>query len=362
MAGGAVVAMTNPTTLIAAFDDSLAFTDAVGSGTFTGVGPIRYDSGLWLEGAVTNLFPNPRINGASLSPWFNKSQGGETTSFSTPVDAANADQSVSVVGPGSAGFEGLLVYTQDFHFSLTGAADQYVAAFDIEGTGTLDLVLFRAFYSDASFSDSASTSLVLGSATRFISPAVTLNPAKTCDSFQLFLIRSSTPSAFSFKAGGFDFTKAPATSHTDGTLGDAYDWESTAHDSNSTRAAATASVATAGHIDPASGSLALQLTRQIDTGAEERYFECGTIGSGTDALRGGVDSSDHPFVEWNSNNAGWERLTSTATVSADTEFVYLTDWTGTVTRLQIDDASIESGARDTPEGDWGAGNLILEAA
>lgn len=51
--------MSNPTNGVWEFDGSLAGTTESGSTSFTGVDPIRYDAGLWLEEGTTNFWPNP---------------------------------------------------------------------------------------------------------------------------------------------------------------------------------------------------------------------------------------------------------------------------------------------------------------
>lgn len=117
----------------------------------------------------------------------------------------------------------------------------------------------------------------------------------------------------------------------------------------------------AGIISPATGSLAVVVKLIEDAGAEEIYGECGVKGVGTDHMRWGVDSSDHPFVEWSSNNAAYQRLTGTETISVDTEYLFYVGWTGLTQELSIDAASKHVGTRDAVQGSWGSGDLVLMA-
>lgn len=117
----------------------------------------------------------------------------------------------------------------------------------------------------------------------------------------------------------------------------------------------------AGILDPSNGSLAIRIKRIEDSGAEEVYGECGVKGAGTDHVQWGIDSSDHPFVEWSSNNAAYQRLTGTETIGASTEFLFYIGWVGLTQELSIDAGTKHTGTRDVVSGSWGAGDLVLEA-
>ena len=357
--------MSNPTTLVSPFASDLTYTDQSGAGTWASVAPIRFDGGLWLEQAGLNYFPNPRVSGASLSPWFVRKAGVETITLdATPVDAANADQSVKLVAPGTNTYEGLGAYTQNFHFALTGSATQLVGSCDVIGSGTLDFCLIFAYYDDASQDASAANSVVLSSVPqRFTTLPVTLNPAKTCTSFEIVLGRGNTPAAFTVQASGFDIQESPATSHIDGDQngGDGYDWSTTPDDGPSTRAASSASLDPTGILDPASGAVAFRVTPTIETGVEELWGECGVKGAGTDHLRWGRDASTHPYVEWSSNNAAYQRLTGSETLTAGTAYDLYFGHTGTVTSLAVDAGTLQTDTRAAVSGDFSTGDLTLEA-
>lgn len=337
--------MSNPTTLVESFDGD--------AGAFSVSGPERYNDGLWLEEGTTNWLLNPDFE-TNLSNWnfdggVNPSRvTGEATSgtYALELDIATAsdDRGMSTGGvvPANADGEPWTVssYMRSdsvgaslLNFALelnSGGGFLRVGATDSQSIGATK----QRF--DMSFSTGASTALL-----------------------ELGWRRQGTNLETIYIDAMQAERKPYATSFAHSALGPGY---SAGGGGEHIRAAGTASVDPAGLLSPGQGSLAFRFRRLIDTGGEELYFACGTVGSGTDALRGGVDSSDHPFVEWNANNAGWERLTATETVSVDTEFVYLADWDGTTVQLQIDGGTIHAGTRDTPEDNWGAGELILEAA
>lgn len=147
-----------------------------------------------------------------------------------------------------------------------------------------------------------------------------------------------------------------------GTIQSGYSWSGTAHASTSTRTASSVSAATSSHLTPSAGALALNYVRLIDTGAEEIILACGAVGAGTDAMRAGIDASDHVFFEWNSNNGGWQRVTDSATIAVNTLTQIALGWSGTTQSLKVGSGSKVSGSRAAVSDSWGSGQLVISAA
>lgn len=318
--------MSNPTTLAVEFDGD--------AGAFTVSGPEVYDDGLVLASEKINLIANPSVE-TNLDGYTNVG-GGSSRSADWAIDGT---YSIKTTGVDQA--------WRYFDIPVSPSTQYVFSFYAVSLSGWSGELAYGWRPYDAGGSPLASESYGVTNA------VLTPTPQRLSVAFTTPAL-TATVQVLAWAYGGPDRTwYADAMLDEPGSTPTVY---------GAAASASFASIATTGILTPASGSLALRLTRNVDTGAEELYVACGTVGSGTDALRGGVDSSDHPFVEWNSDNAGWERLTAVETIAAATEFVYLADWTGTVIQLQIDGGTIHAGTRDTPEGDWGAGDLILEAA
>ena len=91
------------------------------------------------------------------------------------------------------------------------------------------------------------------------------------------------------------------------------------------------------------------------------WGEAGVKGSGTDHVRWGRDASKHPFVEWSSNNAAYQRLTASETVDAGVEHLCYIGWDSTGQQLSIDAGALQTGSRAAVSGSFGSGPLTLKA-
>ena len=131
---------------------------------------------------------------------------------------------------------------------------------------------------------------------------------------------------------------------------------------DTTRAASSAAISPTGILDPTSGAVAFRISPTIETGLEEIWGECGVKGSGTDHVRWGRDASTHPFVEWSANNAAYQRLTASETLTAGTAYDVYLGHTGTVTSLAVDAGTLQTGTRAAVSGDFSTGDLTLEAS
>lgn len=125
------------------------------------------------------------------------------------------------------------------------------------------------------------------------------------------------------------------------------------------------SIATALHLDPAKGSVSFRFTRESDTGGVETLLECGTDGSGTDYLSLGVDASDQFVMTWTADGGSEQSVSSAQTIATDTLYLISCAWQFTAMSVTVTDdmgTQTVTGTRDVPVGDWGAGDLVLEAA
>lgn len=125
------------------------------------------------------------------------------------------------------------------------------------------------------------------------------------------------------------------------------------------------SIVTTDHLDPDKGSVSFRFTRESDTGGAETLLECGTDGTGTDYLTLGVDASDCFFMAWTADGGSEQTVQSIQTIAVDTVYFVSCSWQFTDMSVTVtDDMSTQtaSGTRDVPQGDWGSGDLVLEAA
>lgn len=347
--------MSSPTLLCESFDNSL--------GAFSGVQPIRYKSGLWLEASTTNVLANP-MSGNGFTGYTSVAETMEVVSTPSPLPDGLAD-----------------LVTSCWALTPTSSHVPYGAIFNKSNqTYTTDLYAASVYVWIPSVFTPTEVCVVssafVGGQTELV-----LADMSVRDDWQRIVDVNFKPIsgdvvgqvAVSLYTGSWEASEAVyvaamqielgavSTSFTAGSLGLGYAWSSTAHASTSTRAASSASIATANHIAPSSGSIAFRVTPQIETGLEELWGETGTKGVGTDHLRWGRDATKHLYMEWSSNNAAYQRITSTETLDALTQYFCYLDWDGTAIRLQVGQGAMQSGSRDAVSGSWGAGDLVLKA-
>ena len=335
-------------TLIETFNDSL--------GTFTGVDPIRYSNGLWLEEGTTNLFVNP-ISESSNANW---ASGLNATATRVTTEHLFGSASMQVVTPG------LLVDERvqpQLNVSLTSPRTftHSVYAKLASGSATLRLLAIHV-YTDGTKDQNAS-SVVTTDWARMTPVTIAMDDPKTMSIIYSNIGTGTIKQAVTFFVTGHQIEEKPyATSLAVGSFGSGYSWASTAHASASTRAASSASISPAGILSPSSGALAFRITPTIKTGVEEIWGECGVKGAGTDHLRWGRDSTKHPFVEWSSNDAAYQRLTATETADAGTAYDLYLGYDGTDVSLCVDAGAANTGSRAAVSDSFGAGDLTLEAS
>lgn len=339
--------MSNPTLLVEQFNGSL--------GIFTGVDPIRFDGGLWLEEGTTNYIANPRA-GSNTTGWF--TYGDRTLSRDTTkayIGSASFKVEASTTIASMNYFMSATGITIGATGSVTASAMVYVPTSWTGGDICIDA---RGF----GLGSPSQANVDMSKKGQWQRVSTTFTASSTSGEVHLTSV-SSMPSGQPVNFTNIQLeNKSYATSYCDGSLGTGYSWAGTAHASTSTRAASSASVPTAGIISPVAGAIAFRATPTIETGLEEIWGECGVKGAATDHTQWGRDATKHPFVEWSANNAAYQRITATETVDAETEYFFYFGYNGTDTYLQVDSGTPQTGTRDVVEDDFSVGDLTLEAS
>lgn len=340
----------NPVTHVSTFDGA-----ALG---WTLAGPERFPAGIWLEEATTNLLVNPSAEAATLANW--NATSGASISKDTAEFLVGA-ASAKIVTPGS--FIGEGAFTSSVSGIGTTTARTFIGSVSAWGSGNFRLYV-DCLYGDASSDAATDQNITLSAAKdRFATNLLTVNAAKTLSQLRLLMRTRGAEQALTAHEDAAQIEeKTYATSFAYGDMGTGYAFTGTAHASTSTRAASSASISPSGILAPGSGALAFRITPTIETGLEEIWGECGVKGSGTDHLRWGRDASKHPFVEWSSNDAAYQRLTATETLTAGTAYDLYLGHTGTVTSLAVDAGTLQTGTRAAVSGDFSTGDLTLEAS
>lgn len=336
--------MANPATKVAQFNGSLD--------GFTGVDPIRYDNGLWLEEGTTNLVPNPSVESA-ITGWSFNGAGATVTRVTTEHYLGVASGQVACAGSGAN--EGVASAV-----SVDGAqGDTWASSWYVKGNAgseALKIAIAERTAADAGIVDQVGSQFSVTTTWERHSFSATLAQA-TVGKIRHRLI-SHVQQAKTFFFDGVQLEKKPyATSLAVSDMGNGYSAGTNTH----IRAASSASISPSGILSPSSGALAFRVTPTIETGVEEIWGECGVKGSGTDHVQWGRDSSKHPFVEWNSNNATYQRLTGSETLNALTAYDLYLGQSGTAISLAVDAGTLQTGTRAAASASWGAGNLTLEA-
>ena len=341
--------MSNPTTHVSDFDGS-----APG---WTIAGPERYSNGLWLEEAGINLVRRPSGEGGAIADGA-VSAGATVTNVTS--ESYSGTHAVRVQFPGDGVSRIVEWYTDNGGGS---GAQNFTAGYWVKGTGQVRIRAGQWVNGGGALRQQIGSLVTLTSDWQFLPAAFSTNPGDTFDGAGTLRVESVTPvSPIDCYIDALQQEmKAYRTSYIDGGQGSGYAWDGTAHVTRSTRAASSAAISPTGILSPVEGALAFRLTPTIETGVEEIWGECGVKGLGTDHLRWGRNSTKHPFVEWSSNDAAYERLTAAQTVDAGIQFFFLIGHSGATQYLQVDENLPLSTSRASVSGSWGAGNLKLEA-
>jgi hypothetical protein len=271
--------MTNPTTLLSTFDGSLAYTDAGAGGVWTGVDPIRYDDGLWIETSTTNIQPNPtaETNTDGYLAWNNATFARVTSDAIAPFAFEVTATTAGEAGM-RAGIDGLFAASQGDVMTLSVLARS-------DDVTTMRL---RMTWLDGGFGDlttHTSGALAVSSTAARVSYTLSAAPATTAFG-QVFLY---LPTASGHDTGDKLYLaqiqteeKAFATSYADDVLGTGYGGTPGAY----TRAASSVSVTTA-----SPGSVACWYSEDGGTKTFVYRSTMGAIGTYGSVAYGGGDLS-----------------------------------------------------------------------
>lgn len=396
--------MSNPTLLVSSFDNSLALTDTDGAGTWTGAGSTRYAEIGTQDGIViaTHLAGNLATPGL-VAYWTLSDAAGATSADSGPnghdgtnvsIGAETGIAPFNMDGAASFGSSGSVIRIPDHadfaaaHVSIevwfswpTGSWQAGSPLFNrrnASNVGGYTLQMGNISIGDLIFFINAGSGYVWFTQSGWDADTV-WHLVVTYDGHNIKFYRNGIlvgTDPVDHNAGLNNPASALIAIGNDASS-EAFQWPGVIDDVavydvaldgatilahyNSNHSSASIDQGGTDRIDPASGSIAFRYKRLIDTGAEETILTCGTVGSGTDYLEIGIDSGDHLYMEWDSDNGGSERVTSTGTISVDTEYFLYCEWDGTAIGLSIDNGTMDTDTRDAVEGDWGAGDLELVA-
>ena len=343
--------MANPTTYVA---DAL-FSD------WTKVDPVRYGDGLWLEEATTNYHLNPYARNNTFG-YLAQGSGAAIAHVTGDPDFGTGVQVTAGLGT-----TGMRAYRTSM---ATASGDIASCGISIKGTGNVR-VNIQVDYTDAS-NDVGSTTATIplsSSPQRIIPPSVQTDIGKTLATINVWVLQfgagalDAVVSLPQIELKPYPTSLCPEINQGDGSANAGYAFTGTAHASPSTRAASSASISPSGIIDTYLGAIVFRATPTVETGAEEIWGELGEKGAGTDHIRWGRDATKHPYVEWSGNDSAYTRITLTPTVDAGDEHFYSIEWhVGDADfRLYLDDNPSDNDTIPSPQEDYGAGPLKLQA-
>lgn len=359
--------MSNPTNAVWPLADDLDGQDQSGPVSFSGVDPIRFPDGLLLEDASTNYVRNPM---ASVDASSNMGAGSGSITI-TRLTGQSIELPTGEIVTTCFEFEWTgTPSTNAAYWNLGGFSyaqgTPYAAQYFVKGLGgSIGRTLKFGLYETGGGSGNGYASTDTHVMTDDWTQAIVTGSIQAADRTGGFLLLQEVGAVLGEKfqiVAVQNEQRAYPTLPFSGDSGDGFAWGGTPGNSASTRAASSASLSPAGILSPSSGAIAFRITPTIETGLEELWGECGTKGSGTDHLRWGRDSSKHPFVEWSSNDASYQRLTASETWNALVAKTLYLGWDSTTAYLQVDSGTLQTHARDAVSASWGAGNLKLQAS
>ena len=316
----------------------------------------------WIEEATTNTVRDPSFEAATITTNWTAAGSATISKVTTHAYVGSNGGKVSCTASTSDGIDQLATSGAAASNGQPWTVSGRIRAFAAADVGkTVKPAIIERTSADAVVATNLGSAITLTDAWQAFSYTVTLAGGGTVAKVTCGF-RAGAATAVDFVLDAVQLEqKAYATSYCDGTLGTGYSWSGTAHASTSSRTAATDSAATTNRINISAGSAVFRYQRSVDTSGEEIYGEVGTKGASTDHIRWGVDSSDRAFVEWSSNNAAYQRVTRTGSLSIGTKYVWYVDWSGTTANIALGTESLTSGTRAAISGSWGAGNIVLEA-
>jgi len=137
-------------------------------------------------------------------------------------------------------------------------------------------------------------------------------------------------------------------------------WDSTAHNSASTRADSRPTITPVSHLDIATGSIVYRWRKDHPVGNAHVLLSCGESGVGKDRFELRETADGHLQQAWISNNAGETVVTDlSVTFSQYESYDLYAEWLGTSVAVAVDQGARTFGVRNAPTGNLGAGLLRL---
>lgn len=310
--------------------------------------------GMLIEEATTNLWTNPNANSATTG---DNSSNSAVLSRDTAF-AVRGPSSFKAVAPGSLTAEGHV-------FILTGFSSQSTRTFIAQAkvrqqvaTGGLLMIRLDAVYSDASRTNGVAQNFVgTNGWQQVVSAAVTTDPLKTLNALQLYVVTRTSVQAITFNAGDIQIEeKAYATSFAQGDMGTGLSWQATAHASASIRAVTTLKVDETGHLNPATGAIAMKVLRMADTGAAQRLLDCGDGTVGKDRFLLSIGADDKVNLMYQTNNGSTPTAISAESVPVGSWSTIFGDWTALAHRAKLGTNAAVSIAHSASQGNISSAN------
>ena len=349
--------MSNPVTAVFPLVSNLTGTGQSGALALTGVDPIIYESGLLLQESKRNYVRTPTYTASGRS-------GTQVDCTVTRLTSQDGFNDVFRIQGNGTGANWYAAFYAPINSGVVEQITMVESAYLWVPSGTKDValncIIWRNDY--GAYAQNPTTVSVTTTPTRYSASTVMGSAFELGDSnARIGMSASSTEIIY---AALVQSERSYLSSPIDTSLGAGYTDDGTpVANYGTTRAASSASISPSGIIDTYLGAIVFRATPTVETGAEEIWGELGEKGAGTDHIRWGRDATKHPYVEWSGNDSAYTRITLTPTVDAGDEHFYSIEWhVGDADfRLYLDDNPSDNDTIPSPQEDYGAGTLKLEA-
>ena len=298
----------------------------------------------WVEETTTNLIKNPSaeiaIGGTEI-----RALGTISTITRDTTCAYVGTTSIKCVTGGGSGTEGVR-FESAKSLGYTGSARTFTASAYVRGTGNLRCSLVIV-YTDTSALELLTTFTATDTWQRIVSPAGTLDPAKTVDYIAVDVRQQATTAGTFFVDAAQAEEKAYVTSYCDGSLGSGYTWAGTAHASASTRASTTIKTAPGSRVSGMRGSAVTLFNSLYSPGGVNGYiWSAGSSGSLDfigQRLTTSVRQLEGVFYTGGTSSIQYKRTGGVPLNAWHTSYL---DWDGQATAMSLDaEASFTASTR-----------------
>jgi hypothetical protein len=323
----------------------------------------------WIEEGTTNEIPDPAFGNSTITNnW--EAVGGATLTRDTSIwqyrtryqQFSSNSLARIVTTSGSAGQGIGLLASKAPAVSAGQTRTAQVSLRRASGTGDLKLQIVGLDASNAQTEifETTFTPPAEGAAMGDNMPYVTATFANANTVKYVVRVVTATASAQTFYVGYLGCEAKPyPTSPCIGNMGTGYSWAGTAHNSASTRAAATLTFSPVGRIAPVRGSIVLAARRVVNTGVNQTLLDAGDGGAGTDRLTLRFTPAGALQLACQSNGGAVITVTTAETAALGDEVICYAAWDGTDISVRLGSGSLATGTRDVPAGSFGAGNASL---